>query len=106
VSSTHFEPGNAPNERMQLTWLLGAPGQAASVHQQAVGRIGLGSSATQLMRAVRPQLPGGVDLAVALSGRGGSSAWALFGRAECGAGRLSGRVFARHRRMCPVWCRS
>ena len=33
------------------------------------------------MPDVRPQLPGKVDLALALSGRGGSSAWALSGRA-------------------------
>ena len=43
----------AANERMQLTWLIGAPGRPVSVHQRAVGRGGLGSSATQLMRAVR-----------------------------------------------------
>jgi len=30
----------------------------ASVHRRAVGRCGLGSPATQLMRAVRPQPPG------------------------------------------------
>ena len=41
-----------PNERMQLTWLLGAPSRPASVHRCAVGQGGLGSSATQLMRAV------------------------------------------------------
>ena len=41
-----------PNNRMQLTWLLGAPSRPASVHQRAVGRYGLGSPATQLMRAV------------------------------------------------------
>ena len=40
------------NERMQLTWLTGAPSRAASVHRRAVGRCGLGSTATQLMRAV------------------------------------------------------
>jgi len=42
-----------PNERMQLTWLIGAPIRPASVHRRACGRFGLGSSATQLMRAVR-----------------------------------------------------
>ena len=41
-----------PNERMQLTWLPGAPSRPASVHQRAVGQGGLGSAATQLMRAV------------------------------------------------------
>ena len=41
-----------PNERMQLTWLIGAPSRPVSVHELAVGRIGLGSPATQLMRAV------------------------------------------------------
>ena len=41
---------------MQLTWLIGAPGRLASVHQLVVGRIGLGSPATQLMRAVRRSL--------------------------------------------------
>ena len=46
-------PGMLPaNERMQLTWLLGAPGRPVSVHQRAVGQGGLGSPATQLMRAV------------------------------------------------------
>ena len=44
----------AANERMQLTWLLGAPSRSASVHRRAVGRHGFGSPATQLMRAVRP----------------------------------------------------
>ena len=45
-----------PNERMQLTWLLGAPSRSVSVHGRAVGLIGLGSAATQLMRAVsQPQ---------------------------------------------------
>ena len=43
----------AANERMQLTWLLGAPSRAASVHRRVVGQGGLGSPATQLMRAVR-----------------------------------------------------
>ena len=37
---------------MQLTWLTGAPGRSASVHRRVVGPSGLGSSATQLMRAV------------------------------------------------------
>ena len=37
---------------MQLTWLIGAPSRPVSVHELAVGRIGLGSPATQLMRAV------------------------------------------------------
>ena len=37
---------------MQLTWLLGAPGRPVSVHGRAVGLPGLGSPATQLMRAV------------------------------------------------------
>ncbi len=37
---------------MQLTWLIGAPIRAVSVHRRACGRRGLGSSATQLMRAV------------------------------------------------------
>ena len=37
---------------MQLTWLLGAPSRPASVHRRAFGRVGLGSPATQLMRAV------------------------------------------------------
>ena len=40
------------NERMQLTWLIGAPIRAVSVHWRACGQHGLGSSATQLMRAV------------------------------------------------------
>ena len=44
---------NAPNERMQLTWLLGAPSWPVSVHRLVVGQGGLGSAATQLMRAVR-----------------------------------------------------
>ena len=44
------------NERMQLTWLPGAPNRAASVHERVVGRVGLGSPATQLMRAVRQPL--------------------------------------------------
>ena len=43
---------HAPNERMQLTWLTGAPSRSASVHRRVCGRHGLGSSATQLMRAV------------------------------------------------------
>jgi hypothetical protein len=43
-----------PNNRMQLTWLPGAPSQPVSVHWRVVGRVGLGSPATQLMRAVRP----------------------------------------------------
>ncbi len=47
-----------PNERMQLTWLLGAPSRPASVHRRVVGRVGLGSPATQLMRAVRRTLCG------------------------------------------------
>ena len=46
-----------PNERMQLTWLIGAPSRPVSVHRRAIGRCGLGSSATQLMRAVRPLDP-------------------------------------------------
>ena len=46
-----------PNERMQLTWLLGAPGRPVSVHRCAVGQVGLGSPATQLMRAVRLAKP-------------------------------------------------
>ena len=37
---------------MQLTWLPGAPSRPASVHQRAIGQVGLGSPATQLMRAV------------------------------------------------------
>ena len=41
-----------PNERMQLTWLIGAPSRPVSVHRRACGRRGLGSAATQLMRAV------------------------------------------------------
>ncbi len=41
-----------PNERMQLTWLIGAPSRPVSVHGLVVGRFGLGSPATQLMRAV------------------------------------------------------
>ncbi len=45
------------NERMQLTWLLGAPSRPASVHRRAIGRLGLGSPATQLMRAVRLAKP-------------------------------------------------
>ena len=40
------------NERMQLTWLTGCPNRAVSVHRLVVGRCGLGSAATQLMRAV------------------------------------------------------
>ncbi len=43
----------APNERMQLTWLTGSPSRPASVHRRASGLLGLGSPATQLMRAVR-----------------------------------------------------
>ena len=43
----------AANERMQLTWLLGAPNRPVSVHRRVCGRCGLGSPATQLMRAVR-----------------------------------------------------
>ena len=39
---------------MQLTWLIGAPSRPASVHRRAFGQHGLGSPATQLMRAVRP----------------------------------------------------
>ena len=39
---------------MQLTWLIGAPSRPVSVHQRARGRVGLGSPATQLMRAVSP----------------------------------------------------
>ena len=50
----------AANERMQLTWLLGAPNRPVSVHQRVLGRRGLGSSATQLMRAVRLPPPGGL----------------------------------------------
>jgi len=45
------------NERMQLTWLLGAPSRPASVHRRAFGQTGLGSPATQLMRAVSPLFP-------------------------------------------------
>jgi len=45
-----------PNERMQLTWLIGAPSRPASVHRRAFGQHGLGSPATQLMRAVSPHL--------------------------------------------------
>ena len=41
---------------MQLTWLPGAPSRPVSVHRRAVGRRGLGSPATQLMRAVRQPL--------------------------------------------------
>ena len=41
-----------PNERMQLTWLPGTPNRSASVHRLVVGQGGLGSPATQLMRAV------------------------------------------------------
>ena len=41
---------------MQLTWLTGAPIRPASAHRLAVGQGGLGSSATQLMRAVRAHL--------------------------------------------------
>ncbi len=33
----------------------------ASVHRRVVGRVGLGSAATQLMRAVRPPPPGEVS---------------------------------------------
>ena len=55
-----FGPGRRgeakPNERMQLTWLPGAPSRSASVHRRVVGRRGLGSAATQLMRAVRCSL--------------------------------------------------
>jgi hypothetical protein len=40
------------NNRMQLTWLIGAPSRSVSVHRRACGRRGLGSPATQLMRAV------------------------------------------------------
>ena len=45
-------PSWPANERMQLTWLLGAPGRSVSVHQRVIGQGGLGSAATQLMRAV------------------------------------------------------
>ena len=45
---------NEPNERMQLTWLTGALSRPVSVHGRACGRHGLGSAATQLMRAVSP----------------------------------------------------
>ena len=38
---------------MQLTWLLGPQFMPALVHGRVVGRRGLGSAATQLMRAVR-----------------------------------------------------
>ena len=48
------------NERMQLTWLIGAPSRPASVHRLVVGRRGFGSPATQLMRAVRQHLEGKV----------------------------------------------
>ena len=41
-----------PNERMQLTWLLGPQFVPGSVHERVVGPVGLGSPATQLMRAV------------------------------------------------------
>ena len=54
-----FSCGMPPaNERMQLTWLTGCPSRAASVHRLGVRRYGLGSAATQLMRAVSllPQL--------------------------------------------------
>ena len=45
------------NERMQLTWLLRGPQfKSASVHECASGPRGLGSPATQLMRAVRQHL--------------------------------------------------
>ena len=49
---------------MQLTWLTGAPSRAASVHRRAVGQVGLGSPATQLMRAVsQPLVVGGLSVA-------------------------------------------
>ncbi len=54
-SLSHSDP-RLPNERMQLTWLLGAPGRPVSAHRRVVGRVGLGSPATQLMWAVRPLL--------------------------------------------------
>ena len=38
---------------MQLTWLPGAPSRPVSAHQRVAGQGGLGSPATQLMRAVR-----------------------------------------------------
>jgi len=38
---------------MQLTWLIGATSRPVSVHRRAFGQGGLGSPATQLMRAVR-----------------------------------------------------
>jgi len=79
--------GPPPNERMQLTWLTGAPNRPGSVHRRACGRCGLGSPATQLMRAVRPPPPGEVSkpswwvvvrrlpdwLAKAISGRNAAS---------------------------------
>ena len=45
--------GGQANERMQLTWLTGASSRPVSVHRRAVEQYGLGSPATQLMRAVR-----------------------------------------------------
>jgi len=55
---------HAPNERMQLTWLIGAPSQPVSVHRRACGRHGLGSPATQLMRAVRRSFFGKLEYPV------------------------------------------
>ena len=48
-----------PNERMQLTWLTGAPIQSRRAHRRSCGQVGLGSPATQLMRAVGRPLPSG-----------------------------------------------
>ena len=57
------------NNRMQLTWLLGAPSQPVSVHWLAVGRRGLGSPATQLMRAVSRYGPFGGRFSACLAPR-------------------------------------
>ena len=56
MGSINLCSGERANERMQLTWLIGAPSWPVSVHRRACGRVGLGSLATQLMRAVRALL--------------------------------------------------
>ncbi len=81
------------NERMQLTWLLGAPSRLASVHQLVVGQGGLGSPATQLMRAVSWHDNAGVSSPVgserilrrrADSGRHSAGFVAELGSTKCG----------------------
>ena len=84
-----------PNERMQLTWLIEAPSRPVSVHRRACGRRGLGSAATQLMRAVRLPPPGGEAKLTYRKCRRDSVA-SESGRSE----RSSGRVVARLRAGC------